>query len=114
MLPRITLPEVGRSSPAAQCSNVLLPDPDGPITAVKLPLASPTLTSSSAVTAFGPEPYTLDTDSSWTAGVVVATGTGISNPNAPPPLHKSRCGLTGVTRGQQHHPGGAGGYTPVP
>jgi hypothetical protein len=41
-----TVPEVGRSSPAAQCSNVLLPDPDGPVTAVKEYRPNSTLTSS--------------------------------------------------------------------
>jgi hypothetical protein len=68
MSPRTTLPEVGRSSSAAQCSSVLLPDPEGPMTAVKLPLASSMLTWSSAVTAVGPDPYALDTEISWTAG----------------------------------------------
>ena len=32
-----TVPEVGRSSPAATCRNVLLPDPDGPMIAVNEP-----------------------------------------------------------------------------
>ena len=32
-----TRPEVGWSSPAAMCRSVLLPEPDGPITAVKVP-----------------------------------------------------------------------------
>ena len=31
------MPEVGRSSPAATCRNVLLPDPDGPMIAVNEP-----------------------------------------------------------------------------
>ena len=32
-----TVPEVGRSSPAATCRNVLLPEPDGPMIAVNEP-----------------------------------------------------------------------------
>ena len=32
--PSVTVPDVGRSSPAATCRNVLLPDPDGPMIAV--------------------------------------------------------------------------------
>jgi hypothetical protein len=43
-------PSVGRSSPAAHCSSVLLPDPDGTITAVKIPDGTPTVTPSSATT----------------------------------------------------------------
>jgi hypothetical protein len=35
---------------------VLLPDPDGPMTAVKLPLGSVMVTSRSAVTALAPLP----------------------------------------------------------
>jgi hypothetical protein len=46
-----TRPAVGRSSPAAHCSRVLLPDPDGPITAVNEPRANVALTPSRAVTA---------------------------------------------------------------
>ena len=51
-----TLPDVGRSSPAAQCRKVLLPDPDGPITAVKVPGANFIEIPSRAVTAFPPRP----------------------------------------------------------
>ena len=47
---------VGASSPAAQCRNVLLPEPDGPMTAVKLPLRSPSVTRSRATTAPSPRP----------------------------------------------------------
>ena len=49
--PSATVPEVGRSSPAATFRNVLLPEPDGPMIAVNDPRASPTLTPSSATTA---------------------------------------------------------------
>jgi len=48
--------EVGWSRPAAQCRKVLLPDPDGPITAVKEPRAKPMLTLSSATTELPPRP----------------------------------------------------------
>ena len=51
-----TRPSVGRSSPAAHCRSVLLPEPDGPITAVKLPDGSATVTPSSAVTALSAVP----------------------------------------------------------
>lgn len=40
-----------QSSPAAHCSRVDVPDPEGPITAVKLPAVRPRVTPSSAVTA---------------------------------------------------------------
>jgi hypothetical protein len=43
---------------------VLLPDPDGPITAVNVPRRTPTVTPSSAVTAPSPVPYTFRTASS--------------------------------------------------
>lgn len=49
--PSRTLPEVGRSRPTAHWSSVLLPDPEGPITAVKLPLGSATPTPRSACSA---------------------------------------------------------------
>ena len=52
----------GRSSPAAQRSNVLLPEPDGPITAVKLARGNAIETSRRAATAFPPLPYTRVTD----------------------------------------------------
>ena len=32
-----TVPEVGRSRPAARCSNVVLPEPDGPTMAASSP-----------------------------------------------------------------------------
>jgi hypothetical protein len=61
-------PDVGRSSPAAHCSKVLLPEPDGPITAVKVPGAKSAVTSRKAVTAPPPDPYTFVTARSATAG----------------------------------------------
>jgi hypothetical protein len=45
-----TRPEVGRSRPAAVCSRVLLPEPDGPITAVKVPRPNVASTPASATT----------------------------------------------------------------
>jgi hypothetical protein len=54
--PRWTVPEVGRSRPAAQCMKVLLPEPEGPMTAVKLPLGRAKVTSRSAWTALAPLP----------------------------------------------------------
>ncbi|GAB3905167.1 hypothetical protein GCM10027612_74260 [Microbispora bryophytorum subsp. camponoti] len=71
MPPITTVPDVGRSSPAAQCSSVDLPEPEGPITAVKVPWPKPRVTPSRAVTAPGPEPYTTRTVSSRTACPVV-------------------------------------------
>src|SRR5437763_141793 len=46
--PSATVPEVGRSSPAATFRNVLLPDPDGPMIAVNDPGESPMVIPSSA------------------------------------------------------------------
>src|SRR6516165_5937298 len=66
--PSPTVPEVGRSNPAATFKNVLLPEPDGPITAVNDPAASATLTPSSAATIPSPRPYTLRTSRRATTG----------------------------------------------
>src|SRR5262245_8322305 len=59
-----TLPSVGSSSPAASWRSVLLPEPDGPITAVNVPGRTVRLTPSSAVTGLSAVPYTLRTESS--------------------------------------------------
>ena len=64
--PSQTSPEVGRSSPAAHCRSVLLPEPDGPMTAVNVPATKPSVTWSSAVTT-QPDRYTLLTRRSATA-----------------------------------------------
>ena len=40
----VTVPEVGRSSPARMCISVDLPEPDGPMIALKRPRSNPTLT----------------------------------------------------------------------
>ncbi len=53
----VTVPVVGLSSPARMCISVDLPDPEAPITAVKLPLAKSIDTSRSASTAASPSPY---------------------------------------------------------
>jgi hypothetical protein len=53
---RTTVPAVGRSSPARRCISVDLPEPDGPMMAVKAPAGKSTVTPSSAVTAASPSP----------------------------------------------------------
>jgi hypothetical protein len=52
----ITFPEVGRSSPARMCIIVDLPEPDGPMTAVSSPRATPREQPLSAWTAVSPSP----------------------------------------------------------
>src|SRR5262249_29761346 len=83
--PRKIEPEVGRSRPAAHCKNVLFPDPDGPIIAVKEPLANASETSLSAVTAPPPRPYTFDTDSGRTLSAAVGD-TSVRSPKLVFPL----------------------------
>ena len=51
-----TEPEVGRSSPARMCISVDLPEPDGPMIALKRPRSKATLTPASASTAASPSP----------------------------------------------------------
>ncbi|GAA3398902.1 hypothetical protein GCM10020369_83530 [Cryptosporangium minutisporangium] len=46
---------------------MLLPDPDGPMTAVNVPRGNSAVTASSARTAALPDPYTFDTESRRTA-----------------------------------------------
>ena len=53
---RNTRPEVIRSRPARQCMRVDLPDPDGPMIAVKVPRVKRTLMESRAVTRVSPSP----------------------------------------------------------
>jgi hypothetical protein len=50
------VPDVGRSRPARRCMSVDLPEPDGPMMAVKAPAGKSTVTPSSAVTAAPPSP----------------------------------------------------------
>ena len=52
----MTWPEVKVSSPATQCMSVDLPDPDGPMMAVKRPRSKSTVMSSSARTSVSPLP----------------------------------------------------------
>jgi hypothetical protein len=54
--PSMIEPAEGRSRPAATFRNVLLPDPLGPMTAVKEPRAKARSTPSSATTALSPRP----------------------------------------------------------
>ncbi len=52
----VTVPLVGRSSPARMCISVDFPEPDGPMIALKPPAANATLTPSSARTSASPSP----------------------------------------------------------
>ena len=52
----VTSPEVGWSSPARMCISVDLPEPDGPITAVRRPAAMSSETPRRASTAVSPSP----------------------------------------------------------
>jgi len=49
-------PLVNVSSPAMQCISVDLPDPEGPMIALKTPASNSTVTPSSACTAVSPRP----------------------------------------------------------
>ena len=51
-----TWPEVTKSSPARVCMRVDLPEPDGPMMALKRPVAKSTVTPSSARTWASPLP----------------------------------------------------------
>jgi hypothetical protein len=51
-----TSPAVGRSSPARMCMRVDLPDPEGPMIALKRPRSNATDTPASASTAASPSP----------------------------------------------------------
>ena len=66
--PRATLPEVGRSSPAATFRSVLLPEPDGPMIVVNDPGDSAALTPLRATTVPAPRPWTLRTSRRATEG----------------------------------------------
>ena len=52
----VTSPDVGLSSPARMCISVDLPEPDGPMTAVRRPSSMSTETPRSASTAASPSP----------------------------------------------------------
>ena len=65
-----TEPRSGRSRPAAHCSSVVLPDPEGPMIAVNVPGSKPSEMSSSARTVPSPRPWVLVTPVSDTAGAL--------------------------------------------
>lgn len=67
-------PRSGRSRPAAHWSSVDFPEPDGPMTAVKLPVGRLRVTPSRAVTAPSPVPYTLLTETSRRASAARLPG----------------------------------------
>ena len=54
--PSHTCPEVSESSPARQCMRVDLPEPEGPMMAVKTPAANSASMPSSARTSASPTP----------------------------------------------------------
>ena len=51
-----TVPEVGRSSPARMCMSVDLPEPEGPMIAVRRPAGTSSETSRRASTEVSPRP----------------------------------------------------------
>ena len=57
--PTVTVPSVTESRPARQCISVDLPDPEGPMMAVKCPCSISMSTSLRATTRASPSPYTL-------------------------------------------------------
>jgi hypothetical protein len=54
--PISTVPDVRVSSPATLCISVDLPEPEGPMMAVKRPVPNSTVTPSRARTTFSPRP----------------------------------------------------------
>src|SRR4051794_37924355 len=66
----MALPDVARSRPAASWSSVDLPEPEGPMTAVKVPRSNPSVTPSSARTAPSPRPNTRTRSCTWTTALV--------------------------------------------
>ena len=75
-----TEPLVSVSRPASVCMSVDLPEPDGPMIAVKRPVAKSTVTPSSARTSASPLPYTLEASTAraataalrWVSGSLAA------------------------------------------
>src|SRR6185503_10794596 len=55
-----TWPELGVSTPPRTCSNVDLPEPDGPTMATNSPFSTLKLTSSRALICVSPFPYTFE------------------------------------------------------
>ena len=72
--PMKTRPLVSSSSPARQCIRVDLPEPDGPMMAVKPPTANSTSTRSRATTALSPLPYVLVAATARAATAELAAG----------------------------------------
>src|SRR5215469_3905100 len=73
-------PEVATSRPAMQFIKVDLPEPEGPIIALKEPVGMSRLTPASAVTAASPCPYTFTRSRARAAGgasVVVFSGVSV-------------------------------------
>ena len=91
-----TSPEVTRSSPAAQCSSVDLPDPDGPITAVNVPCGMRTSTPSRAATVRSPAPYVRRTARSSTAGPLLVIVMAASQPAGRPRHSHARARVRGI------------------
>ena len=52
----MALPDVTLSRPARQCISVDLPEPDGPMIALKCPRSNSTVTSRNAATVVSPSP----------------------------------------------------------
>src|SRR4029450_4951414 len=78
-----TSPSVGRSSPARMCISVDLPEPDGPMTAVRRPPSTSSETPRSASTAVEPSPYTRVTARAFTTARLVLTRLRLPVPRDP-------------------------------
>ena len=87
---QLTVPVVGVSSPANRCSSVDLPDPDGPVNAIRALGATVALTPRTATIEAAPEPNrrttrsacaTAGTSCSVTVGVVAICGMFMSAPD---------------------------------
>ena len=67
-----TVPELGRSSPESRFNNVVLPEPERPVTARKSPRSTVKLMVAKAVTAVSPEPKTRLTPTAVITGPTLA------------------------------------------
>ena len=74
-----TRPDVGRSKPATQARNVDLPEPDGPMMAVKVPRSNARSMPPRAATAPAPVPYRLVRPSTARAGLSLVMPTTLGN-----------------------------------
>jgi hypothetical protein len=91
-----TVPLVGVSRPARQCSSVDFPDPDGPMIAANSPRRNVASTPSSATTLVVPSPYTFVNPTAATAASAGASRTLVISvttlPSAGPAVRRSgRC-----------------------